>query len=231
MKGLAVLTGDIGTGKTLLARRLLDELSDDEYEVSMLVVLHGQATSDWLISRIAAQFGVEHDGPKHEVVGRLYKRLVEISEEGKKAVIIIDEAQMLRGNDLLEELRGLLNLDLPDRKLITFILVGMPDLDNILKQEPALAQRMAVRCELHSLTREITEEYVKFRLLNAGSGQQLFSKEALDSIYEYAKGNPRLINVICDNALFEGFIRKASLPLPEDVIDGVAADLGLNENI
>ena len=137
---------------------------------------------------------------------------------------------MLRGNDLLEELRGLLNLELPDKKLITFVLVGMPELDSVLKLDSALNQRLAVRCNLHSMTREIMEDYIKFRLLHAGAGQQLFSKEALDKIFEFSKGNPRLSNVICDNALFEGFIRKNSLPLPFDIIEEVAEDLGLIED-
>lgn len=227
MKGLALLVGEVGTGKTLLARHLLEDLPEDKFDISMLVVLQGTVTCDWLIRRIAAQFGVEGELTKPQIIERLYKRLVELHEAGKKAVIIIDEAQMLREKELLEELRGLLNLELANSKLLTFILVGMPDLDDVIKMEPALAGRVAVRSKLHPFTRQIMEDYVKYRLLHTGAGQMLFAEDALDAIFKYSKGNPRLVNVMCDNALFEGFIRKSALPLQSSIIDGVASDLGL----
>lgn len=231
MKGLAVLVGDIGTGKTLLARRILEKLPEAEYEVSLLVILHSDVDSDWLIRRIAAQFGVEHLGEtKVEVIQQLLERLMKLSAEGKRGVILIDEAHMLRNKEILEELRGLLNLELPNEKLLSFVLFGMPELDENLKSEPALAQRMAVRCQLKNFTPEIVVDYIRFRLFHAGCQNQVFSPEALQRIHDWTKGNPRVINVICDNALFEGFIRKAPLPMPPDVIDDVAADLGLQSN-
>lgn len=228
MKGLAVLVGDIGTGKTLLARRLLEKLPENEYEVSLLVVLHSDVDSDWLIRRIASQFGVDNLGStKVEVIQQLLERLMKLSEEGKRGVILIDEAHMLRRKELLEELRGLLNLELPTEKLLSFVLFGMPELDENLKNEPALAQRIAVRCQLKNFTPEIVVDYIRFRLFHAGCQNQVFSPAALERIHYLTRGNPRVINVICDNALFEGFIRKAPLPMPAEVIDDVAADLGL----
>ncbi len=230
MKGLAVLVGDIGTGKTLLARRLLEKLPEDQYEVSLLVVLHSDVDSDWLVRRIAAQFGVEHaNGTKVEVIGHLYRKLVDLAEKGKRGVILIDEAHMLRKKDLLEEIRGLLNLELPDQKLISFVMFGMPELDENLKSEPALAQRMAVRYQLKNFTPEIVVDYVRFRLFHAGCEKQVFSSEALSKLHEYTNGNPRLINVVCDNALFEGFVRRAPLPMSYEVIEDVAADLGIKD--
>lgn len=230
MKGLAVLVGDIGTGKTLLARRLLEKLPEDQYEVSLLVVLHSDVDSDWLVKRIAAQFGVEHpDGTKVEVIGKLYERLVQLAEQGKRGVILIDEAHMLRKKELLEEIRGLLNLELPEQKLISFVMFGMPELDENLKSEPALAQRMAVRYQLKNFTPEVVVDYVRFRLFHAGCDRQVFSADALARLHEYTNGNPRLINVVCDNALFEGFVRRATLPMPAAVVEDVVADLGLKD--
>jgi type II secretory pathway predicted ATPase ExeA len=230
MKGLAVLVGDIGTGKTLLARRLLEKLPEDQYEVSLLVVLHSDVDSDWLVKRIAAQFGVEHpDGTKVEVIGKLYERLSQIAEQGRRGVILIDEAHMLRRKDLLEEIRGLLNLELPNQKLISFVMFGMPELDDNLKSEPALAQRMAVRYQLKNFSPEVVVDYVRFRLFHAGCDRQVFSLDALAKLHEYTNGNPRLINVVCDNALFEGFVRRASLPMSSEVIEDVMADLGLKD--
>ena len=228
MKGLAVLVGQIGTGKTLLARRLLEALPESEYECSMLVVLHADVTSEWLVRRIASQYGVDGStGTKVEVIGRLYEKLNEIADAGRRSVIIIDEAHMLRDRKVLEEIRGLLNLELASSKLISFVMFGMPELDECLRGDPALKQRVAVRYELKNLPRDVVVDYVRFRLLHAGSGRQIFSPEALGRIYELSGGNPRLVNVIADNALFEGYVRRCPTPIMPDVIESVADDLGL----
>jgi type II secretory pathway predicted ATPase ExeA len=228
MKGLGVLVGDVGTGKTLLARRLLENLPEDKFDVSLLVVLHSDVTSEWLIKRIAAQFGVEHDSEgKVDILKRLYEKLHTIAEEGKQAVILIDEAHMLRGTDLLEEIRGLLNLELPEQKLLTFIMFGMPELDECLKREPALAQRVAVRYELKPFPLEVVSAYIQFRLEYAGCKEDIFSDEAVEIIHKFSQGIPRLINVICDNALFEGFVRKVEFPIEPPIIEDVCSDLGL----
>lgn len=232
MKGLAILVGDIGTGKTLLARRLLEALPDDEYEVSMLVVLHADVTSEWIIRRIASQFGVDGEGSsKVDIIGRLYEKLNEISQEGRRAVIIIDEAHMLRERSVLEEVRGLLNLELADSKLLSIVMFGMPELDESLGVDPALKQRVAVRYALKNFSVDVVADYVRFRVVQAGSSQQIFSADALLKIYELSRGNPRLVNVIADNALFEGFVRKAELPLAADVIESVGEDLGISTDI
>ena len=172
--------------------------------------------------------GVEDtEGDKVEVIGRLYERLNEIAEAGRRAVILIDEAHMLRSPETLEEVRGLLNLELSNSKLLSIVMFGMPELDLRLASEPALKQRMAVRFNLKNFTPEILVDYVRFRTFHAGSNKLIFSAGALDGIYEFTRGNPRLVNVVCDNALFEGFVRRADLPLGREIVDSVAADLGL----
>lgn len=229
MKGLAVLIGEVGLGKTLLARRLLEKLPDSEFEVSLLVVLHKDVDSTWLLKRIAAQVGVENiPDQKVELLTALFKRLNEIAEQGKKTVVLIDEAHMLRNKVLMEEIRGLLNLETESQKLISFIFFGLPELEECLAVDPPLAQRVAVRFNLKPLSQEATERYIEYRLEQAGGTEDIFSREAVAKIHEFSKGIPRLINVICDNALFEGFVRGASLPLPSEVIQSVAEDLGLS---
>jgi type II secretory pathway predicted ATPase ExeA len=228
MRGLAVLSGEIGTGKTLLARRLLESLAETDYEASLLVVLHADVTGEWLIRRIAQQMGVSSDaGEKVAVLGALYQRLQEIASEGRKAVILIDEAHMLRSREVLEEVRGLLNLELPDAKLISIIFFGMPELTQCLASEPALQQRIAVRCHLRSFSPDVLADYVRFRLFHAGTSQNIFHPEAMEVVYRYSGGNPRLVNVLCDNALFEGYVRRAELPLKGEIIESVASDLGI----
>lgn len=230
-KGLAVLAGDIGTGKSLLARRLLDSLSEDKYDASLLVILHSDVTASWLLKRIAIQLGVEKPSEvKVEILSQLYHKLVALSEEGKKAVVLIDEAHMLRTKEIMEEFRGLLNLELPDKKLITFIFFGMPELDQTLRIDPALAQRIAVRHFLKPFEQATTSDYIRFRLSQADVSLPIFTDAAMIRVHEYSKGVPRLINVICDNALFEGYVRRIASPVDVDVIDSVASDLSLNLN-
>jgi type II secretory pathway predicted ATPase ExeA len=228
MLGLAVLVGDIGTGKTLLARRLFESLPEDEYEVSMLVVLHADVTSEWFIKRVAAQFGVvDQNATKVDLIGRLYEKLNAIAERGRRAVILIDEAHMLRQRETLEEVRGLLNLELSNSKLISFVMFGMPELDVCLNRDPALRQRVAVRYLLKNFSPGVLVDYIAFRLDHAGAGKEIFSPGAIEKIYELTDGNPRLVNVVCDNALFEGYIRKVDIPIDEDVITSVGEDLNL----
>lgn len=227
MKGLAVLIGDIGTGKTILARRMLDSLPEEEYESALLVIIHSHITADWLLTRIARQLGVEDPAPeKLKLLNQLYNRLIELHDQGKKAVVLIDEAQMLQSREIMEEFRGLLNLELPESKLITFVFFGLPDLDDYLHLDEPLAQRVALRCQLESFNRESTEGYINHRLRLAGAKSLLFDPEAITAIHTYSRGVPRLINTICDNSLFEGFLLKKKL-IEAAMVRNIANDLGL----
>lgn len=230
MKGLAVLVGGIGTGKTTLARRMLDELGEKEFESALLVIIHANITPEWLLKKIITQLGVE-DLPddKTELLSKLCKRLIEIHEEGKKAVVLIDEAQMLQTKELMEEFRGILNIETDGNKLITFVLFGMPELDSCLSLDEPLRQRIAMRYKLQSFEESTTEEYIKFRLKIAGCSSELFTKDALEAIHNYSHGIPRLINTICDNALLEGFLRK-KIKIDASIIKEVVNDLGLTNN-
>lgn len=210
MKGLGLLVGQIGAGKTTLARRMLDALPEDRYEAALLVIIHSGITASWLLRRIALQLGVAD--PAHEklaLLGQLYQRLVQIYEAGKKAVVLIDEAQMLQTRELMEEFRGLLNLEVPERKLVTFVFFGLPEVEHNLLLDPPLAQRVAVRVHLSSFDRAATEAYIKHRLRLAGAARMLFRPEAIDVIHEHSGGIPRVINTLCDNALFEAFLARA----------------------
>jgi len=135
---------------------------------------------------------------------------------------------MRQQRELMEELRGFLNLEVPGSKLITFILFGLPSLDAILALDTPLTQRVAVKCRLSSLNPEMSKAYILHRLKVAGATREIFSEAVLDQIVVDSRGIPRLINTICDNVLLEGFLRKQD-KLDVRLVTDVVRDLGLNE--
>ncbi len=227
MKGLAVLVGDIGTGKTTLARRMLDGLDESRYEAALLVVLHSSVTADWLMRKIAIQLGVREVGnTKVEVLGQLYRKLLEIHESGLKAVVLMDEVQMLQSQEIMEEFRGLLNMEVPEGKLITLVFFGLPELEKLLALDEPLKQRIAVKCRLTAFDENITQEYIEHRLKVAGREDHVFSPDTIKPIHIYSNGIPRLINILCDNALLEGFLVKKEM-IDKNIIESVAISIGL----
>jgi type II secretory pathway predicted ATPase ExeA len=227
MKGLAVLVGDIGAGKTTLARRMLDSLPEEEYEAALLVIIHSGITASWILRRIALQLGVENPAQeKLALLSQLYQRLLQIYEQGRKAVVLIDEAQMLETRELMEEFRGLLNLEVPERKLISFVFFGLPEIEKNLKLDPPLAQRVAMRYRLEPFNAESTEAYIKHRMRLAGSARSPFSADAMEAVHRRAFGTPRVINTLCDNALFEAFLAR-SQEIRASLIEQIADNLGL----
>jgi type II secretory pathway predicted ATPase ExeA len=226
-KGLGIVIGHIGMGKTTLSRLLLDELDDENYESALIIVVHSEITSEWVLKRLNMQLGVEEiPDNKPAMLGTLYQKLDELYEENKKVVILIDEAQMIKKKEVLEELRGILNFENEEGKLITFILFGLSDLElNLMMDEP-LQQRIALRCKLTPFNQEEVKNYIIHRLKVAGSKKMIFDKEAIQRIYQYSKGIPRVINTICDNAMFESYLLKKNT-IQANIIQQVAEDLGL----
>ncbi len=229
-KGLAVLVGGVGTGKTTLARRMLDNLTLDKYESSLLVMIHSGITPEWILSRIALQLGVKSpDTDPLKILRQLYERLLQIHKEGRKAVVLIDEAQMLQSRELMEEFRGLLNLEIPGKKLLNVVFFGLSELEKTMELDKPLAQRVAVKYTLKPLSAETTHRYIAHRIQVAGSIESLFEVSAVDKIHKYAGGVPRLINTIADNALFETYLRHDKI-VSEQIVDSVSEDLGLNKS-
>src|SRR5437868_15110136 len=157
----------------------------------------------------------------------MYQRLVRIHEAGKKAVVLIDEAQMLATREIMEEFRGLLNLEVPERKLLSLVFFGLPEIEENLKLDPPLAQRVAIKFRLAHLTPESTEAYIKHRLRLAGASRMPFTPEAVNAVHHFSSGIPRVINTLCDNALFEGYVARVPM-IDESMIERVARELALD---
>ncbi len=226
-KGLAVLVGGVGTGKTTLARRMLDNLPEERYESSLLVMVHSGITPEWILTRIALQLGIDEPaGDRLKLLKQLYTRLLEIEDEGRRAVVLIDEAQMLQSRELMEEFRGLLNLEIPGKKLLNIVFFGLTELEDCLALDEPLAQRVAVKYHLKSMTVDTTTSYIKHRLQIAGAKHVLYDDEVIPLIHRYAGGVPRLINTISDNCLFEAYLRKMK-KVDVRIAHSVAGDLGL----
>ncbi len=227
-KGLVVVIGGIGTGKTTLARRLLEDLDEDKYEAALLVVVHSSVSSEWLFKKFAIQLGVkELKEDKVELLAQIYKRLSEINDEGKKAVVMIDEVQMLNSKEIMEEFRGLLNMEVEEGKMLNFIFYGLPDLDDVLSLDEPLKERVAVKIRLKPFSEDDTKDYIKHRLRIAGCNKEIFAEDAISLIYRCTHGIPRRINTVCDNALLEGYLFKSNI-IDSMTIKTVAIDLGLD---
>jgi len=210
-RGLALLLGEIGTGKTTLSHTIFSSLSRDErYHVGMIVLTHSPKPHELLV-KLATVFDIE-DIPDDstELFSLLVNELMEIHNAGNKAVVFIDEANKIDDPETIEELRGFLNLEtLEGDKLLTFILVGLPDLEVNLAQNAALYQRIAIRVNLNPLTQDAVKGYIQHRLRIAGRGDEpIFTDKALDAVATYSGGRPRLVNIICDNSLIEGYIQR-----------------------
>ena len=227
MRGLAVVSGDVGYGKTSIARRLMSLLAPKDYHAVMVVMVHAGVKPEWLLAHIAQQLGVETGGDNRlELIGRIYTTLEHLYAQGRKVVLLLDEAQMLTGREMMEELRGLLNLEMPGRKLLSIVLFGLPEVyENIYLDKP-LAQRLALRCELTPFDESETRAYLTHRLAVVGASRVIFAPAATRFIHRASGGVPRLINVIADNALLEMFFARHASASSE-LLSRVCQDLGI----
>jgi type II secretory pathway predicted ATPase ExeA len=225
-KGLAVLLGQVGSGKTTLVRHLLEQLDESRFEASLLVLIQGAVDTDWLLVRFARHLGIEEPAAKRAaLLGQIYARLVTIHQQGQRAVILIDEAQMLNRREILVELRGLLNLEFDEERLLSLVLTGLPELEDVLKLDAPLADRVEIRVALSHLDAESSHEYLAHRIRMAGGNPAILAREAAAGVARFAGGIPRRMNTLADNALFEAYLAgRRSVSIPD--VELAAADLG-----
>jgi general secretion pathway protein A len=205
-KGAVMLTGGIGCGKTLLSRALIMILPRSQYDVA-LVANPALPTSEFF-REILHQFGLDDTGSKVAMLHRLDDRLLGNARAGIDTVLVVDEAQAIRCDRVFEELRLLMNFQLNDRPLMTLVLLGQPELRARVARIPQINQRIAVRYHLEPYTPTETCAYIRARMTAAGVRREVFTKEAIGSIFETSGGVSRVINTLCDYCLLFGAMQR-----------------------
>jgi general secretion pathway protein A len=227
-KGFITLTGEVGTGKTTLLNKLLDWLH--EQSLATAFVFNSRLNVTQFLDFMMADFGIACDTRmKSQVLIRLNQWLLERYRAGETAVLIVDEAQNL-SPQVLEEIRLLTNLETATEKLLQIVLSGQPELEQKLNQPGLrqLRQRITLRCRTDALSMEETAGYIQERLRVAGGdGTSMFSQEAVEAIHRYARGIPRVVNLLCEHALISAFVDQKQ-PVQVGTIDEVAREFDLH---
>jgi general secretion pathway protein A len=228
-KGLVLLTGEVGTGKTTLVNCLLNWLRVQKTPTAL--IFNPRLTVNHLFDFILTDFGVPIDFRLNgNMLMRLNLWLLERHRAGEKPVLIVDEAQGL-STEALEEIRLLLNLETDAEKLLQIVLVGQPELEDKLKRPELrqIRQRIELRCSTAPLEVEEARSYITERLRIAGAdGRTIFPVETMDAVHSYAKGIPRVINLLCEHALINAFADQYS-QVPVAAVEEAARDFLLPE--
>ncbi len=223
-KGILLITGEIGTGKTTLCRALLNNL---DKKIKTAFILNPNFSETQLLQLIVEDLGIlPKNKTKMSLISSLNKFLIQEANSGGNVALIIDEAQNLKPNQL-EQIRLLSNLETEKEKLLQIILVGQPELNQRLNltQLRQLNQRIAVRYHILPLEKDELKEYINHRLKVAGSNGNIeFTPEALEEIFIFSCGIPRLANIICDRALLAGFVKETK-NIPYDIIKKCAEEI------
>jgi general secretion pathway protein A len=229
-KGFVVMTGEVGTGKTLLVRCLLQLLNRNN--VSYAYIFNSRLSPHEFLQYIAGDFGLSVSGKtKGELLLELSHYLIARHQKQLTTVLVVDEAHHV-SEEVLEEIRLLTNLETTKEKLLQILLVGQPELDQKLDsvQLRQLKQRIALRSQLQALDFVETRGYIHRRLELAGNtaerAVELFPEDTIERVHFHSRGIPRLINTVCENALITSFAKRSSSVAPE-TIEEVASDFRL----
>jgi general secretion pathway protein A len=219
----ALLTGEVGSGKTLLTRALVDRLGD-RYEVGM--ILNPRLSPRQFLKTVAVELGIADPRfQSNDLLEQIHERLLELDAQGRAALVIVDEAHLIPGKPTFEEIRLLTNYQLDDRNLVAIVLVGQPELRERLRHRAyrALTQRIGVSFNLVPLAVEDTRAYLAHRLAVAGRERELFTEDAVARLHAAAGGIPRVLNQLATQALVEGMAR-GSARVDGRVAEAVAAE-------
>ena len=221
-KELALLTGDIGSGKTTLSRALIDRIGESR---PVVLLINPRLTPAQLLRSIATGLGRSPSRHRDELLDQIHGALFELFEARREPVLIIDEAQLIPHKSTFDEIRLLTNFQLDEQNLLSVILIGQPELERRLDRAGygALRQRIGLRFALGPLTLEDTARYVEHRIRVAGGSRNPFTAEAIEALFTMTGGVPRLINTVATTALLDAFGDDAET-IEADRIAGAAAE-------
>lgn len=227
-KGLLVLTGEVGTGKTTLCRKLLKQAPKN---IKFALVLNPNFSEVELLQIILHDLGIRtREQNKFGLINTLNTFLLKEAKKGRNVVLVIDESQNLSINQL-EQVRLLLNLETEKEKLLQIILVGQPELHDAIQlpELRQLRQRVAVHFQIDALEKSDIKSYIHHRIKKSmrrpdAARQIVFTDAAIDYIYRYSKGSPRSINVLCDRALLAGYVAE-TYAIDEYIINDCAKEV------
>lgn len=220
--GFILLTGEVGTGKTTVSRALLEQL---DAKTRTAFILNPTLNEHELLATLCDEFGIRYakrSATIKQLTDKLSQFLLKAHSEGEKCLVLIDEAQHLRP-EVLEQLRLLTNLETDQQKLLRVILIGQPELQDLLRRRELrqLAQRITARYHLLPLTPADTARYIDFRLQVAGADAGIFSAAAIKKLHVASEGIPRRLNVLCDRALLAAYNDQSAAVLPKHVTTAV----------
>ncbi len=223
--GISLITGEIGCGKTFLSVRLLESLPDEKYKKAL--VINPKFSQTQFLRSILNRFGEKINyRTRYANLLRLTDILEQNINNGLENILIIDEAQLL-STTLIEEVRLLTNYEKPQKKFLQIVLFAQPEFEKKIRKIKQFNQRIQVRYHLEGISKTETKEYIIHRLLQAGSNQpEIFSEDAFLEIHKLSNGVPRVVNNICENALFIAYsLEKKNIDV--ELIKEVAEDLGV----
>jgi general secretion pathway protein A len=223
-EGFIVITGDIGTGKTTIANSLLDQMQDD---IVAAQIVTPKLSPDELVKMVACKFHINVQGStKADILNDLEAFLMSLHKQGKRALLLVDEAQNLP-LETIEELRMLSNFQAGGKPLLQSFLLGQEELQPILRAPnmEQFRQRIVASCHLAPLTDTECQAYIEYRLHHAGwKGDKLFSEGAYDRIFQFTHGVPRKINTLMDRILLYGFLEELET-LDENAVENVIKEV------
>jgi general secretion pathway protein A len=220
-KGGAMLSGEIGCGKTTLSKVYIKDLSEDKYDIGLII--NPKLEAKEFLQEILFQFDI-NDLPDTKVkcLRALNDKMLNNMKANRETILIVDEAQLLN-ESTFEEIRLLLNFQLNNRFLMTIILLGQPELMQKVKKIEQLDQRIAIKYHLTPFNFEETSKYIIFRQSKAGKKDNIFNSEAIAKIYEHSEGVPRKINNLCDLSLLIGFSTNEKV-IGSEIVENIIND-------
>jgi type II secretory pathway predicted ATPase ExeA len=228
-RGFVLLTGEVGTGKTTLLNKLLEGLR--EARVATAFIFNPRLSANQFLHFMLGDFGISCESHmKSQILLVLNQWLLERYRAGETALLIVDEAQNL-SLEVLEEIRLLTNLETATEKLLQIVLSGQPELETLINQTALrqLRQRITLRCRMVPLSLEETRGYISERLRIAGAeGEPVFNSDAIEVVFRYSRGIPRVINLLCDHSLITAYA-EAQKPVLAGTVEAVAREFELDD--